>query len=140
MAYSGTLLRCFLFVALLSAAPVQANHHQKQQLRGAIPSAAYNKQGETTVEAAMTASAVAAPDPVHTVPLPPMPLSTEDANGDIPIGEMVGGAADDGMMHLDAAIGEHSTTSFDPCPANQCSYNCNYDDEGNYSCFCGLCA
>jgi len=135
MAFYCTQLRRILFAALLLAAPVQASH-----LRGAILSAANNKQGRTTAEAAVTASIVAVPEPIQSVSLPPMPLSTEEANGNIPTGEMVGGAANEGMMHLDESISANSTVPSDPCPADQCSYNCNYDDEGNYSCFCGLCA
>jgi hypothetical protein len=135
-----SLLFGFLFVALLPATTVHAKHHPKQHLRGAIPSAAYNQQAETT-----TTASIAAPEPAPAVPLPvpsddvpPVPLPTEDASEDIPMGEVVwGGTVDDGVMHMDEHTGAPPPN---PCPANQCPYNCGYDDEGDYSCFCGLCA
>jgi len=141
-----SLLFCFLLVALLPAAPVHANHHPKQHLRGTTPSGAYNKQAETAAvaAAATTTTSVAAPEPVPAVLLPvpsddvpPVPLPTEDASEDIPMREGVGAPADDGMMHMDEPTG---TPPPNPCPADQCPYNCGYDDEGDYSCFCGLCA
>lgn len=142
-----SLLFGFLLVALLPATPVQANHHPKQHLRGVLPSVAYDKQAETVaaaVAAATTTTSVAAPEPAPAVSLPvpsddvpPVPLPTEDASEEIPMGEVVGGPVDDEVMHMDEHAG---TAPPNPCPADQCPYNCGYDDEGDYSCFCGLCA
>ena len=77
------------------------------------------------------------PLPVPSDDVPPVRLPTEDVSEDIPMGEVIGGPADDGVMHMDEPTG---TPPPNPCPADQCPYNCGYDDEGDYSCFCGLCA